>query len=92
VMTLLGDAELDEGSNHEAITLAGRLGLERLGVVVVDNRSSTHGWPGGIAARFEIEGWSSATVSGRDHDALEQAFAAAGAGRPHVVVAEVEQK
>ncbi len=92
VMALLGDAELDEGSNHEAIALAGRLGLERLGVVVVDNRSSTHGWPGGIAARFEIEGWSSATVSGRDHDALEQAFAAAGSGRPHVVVAEVEEK
>src|SRR6476661_1732136 len=34
VFCLIGDAELDEGSNHEAIALAGRLGLERLHVVV----------------------------------------------------------
>jgi transketolase len=90
VVCLLGDAELDEGSNHEAIALAGRLGLERLTAVVVDNRSSSHGWPGGIACRFTAEGWSARTVSGRDHGALEGAFAAVAPGRPHVVVAVVE--
>lgn len=30
VFCLVGDAEFDEGSNHEAIVLAGRLGLQRL--------------------------------------------------------------
>jgi hypothetical protein len=78
---LVGDAELDEGSNHEAIALAGRLGLDRLTVVVVDNGTASHGWPGGIVARFEIEGWVSATVDGRDHDALEAALAITHVGQ-----------
>jgi transketolase len=88
VVCLVGDAELDEGSNWEAVQLAGRLGLGRLTAVVVDNRSSTYHWAGGIAARFELEGWSAARVDGRDHDALERALGATGA-QPHVVVAEV---
>src|SRR6266851_6129234 len=91
VFCLVGDAELEEGSNHEAITYAGRFGLEGLTCVVVDNRSSSLGWPGGIASRFAIEGWSTATVDGRDHEALERAFAADRARRPHAVVAVVEQ-
>ena len=91
VVVLVGDAELDEGTNHEAVALAGRLGLERLTVVAIDNRSSTYGWPGGIAARFEMEGWASATVDGRDHDALAHAFTATHIGRPNVVVAVVEE-
>jgi transketolase len=91
VFCLVGDAELEEGSNHEAIAYAGRFGLERLTCVVVDNRSSSLGWPGGIASRFAIEGWSTATVDGRDHDALARAFGADHARRPHAVVAVVEQ-
>jgi transketolase len=89
VIVLVGDAELDEGSNHEAIALAGRLRLDRLTVVAVDNRSATYGWPGGIARRFEVEGWASATVDGRDHAALEAALAAEHSGQPDVVVAVV---
>ena len=58
--------------------LAGRLGLGRLTVVVVDNRSSTYHWPDGVGARFALEGWSAARVDGRDHDALERALAATG--------------
>ena len=92
VFCLLGDAELDEGSNHEAICLAGRLRLERLTAVVVDNRSSSLGWPGGIAARFLTEGWSAEVVNGRDHDAIGAGFRATGSGGPHVVVAQVETK
>ena len=89
VYCLVGDAELDEGSNWEAVQYAGRIRLARLTVVVVDNRSGTHGWPGGVERRFELEGWSSRRVDGHDHDALEAAFAAAPDDRPHVVVAEV---
>jgi transketolase len=89
VFVLLGDGELDEGSNHEAIAFAGRAGLEALHCVVVDNASATHGWPGGIQTRFTAEGWSTVRVSGRDHDALEAAFTAPHPGRPHAVVAVV---
>jgi transketolase len=94
VFVLLGDAELDEGSNHEAIAYAGAVGLDSLTAVVVDNQSATHGWPGGIASRFAVNGWAASTVDGRDHDALQRALGepAAGTNRPRVVVATVERK
>ena len=88
VFCLVGDAELEEGSNWEAVQLAGRLGLARLTAVVVDNDSSTYKWPGGVERRFELEGWSATRVDGRDHDVLEEALVAAN-GRPHCVVAEI---
>ncbi|MGW2486413.1 transketolase [Streptomyces sp. NPDC001606] len=92
VWTLIGDAELDEGSNHEAIAFAGPAALERLHTVVIDNSSASHALPGGIAARFEAAGWSAVNVDGRDHEALYAAFTAPHPGRPHVVVARVEPK
>ncbi|MEQ0564767.1 thiamine pyrophosphate-dependent enzyme [Amycolatopsis sp. NEAU-NG30] len=92
VVTLVGDAELDEGSNHEAIVVAARAGLENLTTVVIDNQSSTRGWPGGIARRFAVEGWETRTVPGRDHDALYDAFTTSHPGRPLAVVAVVEPK
>jgi transketolase len=92
VFVMAGDAELDEGSNHEAIAFAGATGLDSLHAVVIDNQSATHGWTGGIATRFDREGWSVMTVDGRDHDALEAAFTAAHPGQPHAVIAVVEPK
>ncbi|MFE2163406.1 transketolase [Streptomyces lydicus] len=92
VWVLIGDAELDEGSNHEALAYAGAAGLDRLHTVVIDNSSATHGWHGGIASRFEAAGWSAATVDGRDHEALYAAYGAPHPGRPHAVVARVEPK
>ncbi|RSN32909.1 transketolase [Amycolatopsis sp. WAC 04169] len=92
VVTLVGDAELDEGSNQEAIAVAGRIGMPQLTAVVVDNSSATHGWPGGIARRFEVEGWTTRTVDGRDHDALHDAFTTPHPDRPLAVVATVERK
>jgi len=92
VYCLVGDAELDEGSNWEAVQYAGRIGLGSLNVVVIDNHSSTYHWPGGIEERFVLEGWSAVRCDGRDHGSIEQAFAAATGERPHVVVADVEDK
>jgi transketolase len=99
VFVLLGDAELDEGSNHEAIAYAGATGLGGLVAIVVDNDSATHGWAGrsggrgsGIAERFTVNGWSASVVDGRDHDAIEGALNGGDGERPHVVVAVVEGK
>jgi len=99
VYVLVGDAELDEGSNSEAIVYAGAVGLPNLTVVAVDNRSSSYGWgPGGIEAHFAVSGWSSVRVSGRDHAALASAFRATSGflpgfrGGPQLVVAAVEGK
>src|SRR3954462_9068553 len=81
---LLGDAELDEGSNHEPIAYAAAIRLP-LTAIVIHNRSSTHGWPGGIINRFV--GWSASIVDGRDRDAIERALERRDQDRPHVVVA-----
>ncbi|MGW5875505.1 thiamine pyrophosphate-dependent enzyme [Nocardiopsis terrae] len=89
VVVLVGDGELDEGSNHEAIAAAGRLGADNLTVVVIDNASAEHGWPGGVGRRFEVEGWAVREVNGRDHDALDEAFTRTRDGRPLAVVARV---
>ena len=92
VVVLVGDAELDEGSNHEAMELAPALSLDRLTVVVVDNRSSSYGVPGRIGERFRTEGWHVVEVDGRDHAALTSAFRSEHPGRPLAVVAVVEDK
>ncbi|WP_093897002.1 transketolase [Streptomyces sp. Ncost-T10-10d] len=92
VWVLIGDAELDEGSNHEALAYAGPAGLEQLHTVVIDNASASYGRPGGIAARFEAAGWSVDSVDGRDHEALYAAFTAPHPGRPRAVVARVAPK
>jgi transketolase len=92
VVVLVGDAELDEGSNHEALELAAALALDALTVVVVDNRSSSYAVPGRIADRFAAEGWHTVSVDGRDHDALEKALSHRPVGQPNVVVAHVEEK
>jgi transketolase len=86
---LVGDGELDEGSNHEAIAYAGAVRLNSLTVIVLDNGSALHGWRGGIASRFTVNGWSASTVDGRDHDEIETALRLTG-NRPHAVVARVE--
>lgn len=92
VVVLVGDAELDEGSNAEAIAVGSALGLDRLAVVAIDNQSSTHDVRGRIAARFALEGWATAEVDGHDLDALEHALTADTGPRPSLVVALVEPK
>lgn len=88
IFVLLGDAELDEGSNHEAIAYAGAIGLDSLTAIVIDNSSATYAPPNGLGSLFTVHGWASSTVDGRDHDAIHNALLKPG---PHVVVARVEQ-
>ncbi|MGC5032455.1 transketolase [Micromonospora sp. DT229] len=90
VYVLLGDAELDEGSNHEAIAYAGAVGLANLTAIVVDNSSATYGWPGGVATRFTVNGWTASTVDGHDQEALYAALTGHHGHRPHLVVAVVD--
>ncbi|MEU7477238.1 thiamine pyrophosphate-dependent enzyme [Lentzea sp. NPDC042327] len=83
---LVGDGELDEGSNHEAIAVAARRGVGNLTAIVIDNESAWYGWPGGVQERFAVEGWAATTVDGRDHEAIFAALTARY-DRPNVVVA-----
>lgn len=84
---LLGDAELDEGTNHEAMAYAGATGLANITAIVLDNGSASHGWPGGIASRFTAQGWTATEVDGRDHDAIEAGLRGHDGTAPHAVIA-----
>jgi len=87
VFVLTGDAELNEGSNWEAIMHAGSAQLGNLTLIVVDNRSSSVRL-GDIASKLSPFGWDASTVDGRDHDALRVAYRRRS-GRPNAVVAVV---
>jgi transketolase len=87
VFVLVGDGELNEGSNWEAILHAGHACLSNLVLVVVDNGSSSVEL-GSIAGKLAAFGWRAVTVDGRDHDALEHALSRRAAV-PTAVVAEV---
>nr|WP_245175416.1 transketolase [Streptomyces bohaiensis] len=92
VWVMVGDAELDEGSNHEALEFAGASGLDSLHLVVVDNASATWGDAESRAARIAAAGWSLTRADGRDHADLRRACTLPHLGRPHAVLAQVEPK
>jgi transketolase len=90
VFCLAGDAELNEGSNWEAILLAPRLGLSNLTLVVVDNHSSSipmGPWEG----KFTSFGWYAHTVDGRDHEQLYSALSHRDPVRPAAVIADIQR-
>jgi len=79
---LVGDGCLMEGLSHEAISLAGVLGLSKLIVFWDDNRICIDG-PTALAvadnqlARFEACGWDAQVVDGEDPEAVANAIAMA---------------
>ena len=87
VVVLCGDAELNEGSNWEAITLAPELGLSNLTLLVIDNHSSSFE-PASWTDRLSSFAWTVREVDGHDREALERAFLAPSAA-PLAVVADV---
>jgi len=87
VFVLTGDAELNEGSNWEAIIHAGSARLSNLTLIVVDNRSSNVDL-GEIAAKLRAFAWDAVPVDGRDHDALRAGYTRRADG-PTAVVAVV---
>lgn len=88
VVVLCGDAELNEGTNWEAILLAPHLRLGNLTLLVIDNHSSSIPM-GPWEAKLGAFGWSTRVVGGHDRPALEEALRAREADRPTAVVADV---
>lgn len=87
VFVLCGDAELNEGTNWEAIMLAAHLQLD-LTLIVVDNQSSTismRPW----RQKLEAFGWAVRHAASTDHGALRRALAPTLIGNPLAVIAVV---
>ncbi|MCC6828721.1 MAG: transketolase [Novosphingobium sp.] len=88
---IAGDGCLMEGINHEAIGLAGHLGLGRLVVLWDDNRITIDGdtdlsTSEDIPARYRAAGWHTEDCDGHDPADITRAIEAAVAdGRPSLV-------
>lgn len=88
---IAGDGCLMEGINHEAIGLAGHLGLGNLIVLWDDNRITIDGATDlstseDIPARFRATGWHTESCDGHDFADISRAIEAAIAdGRPSLI-------
>lgn len=88
---IAGDGCLMEGINHEAIGLAGHLGLGRLIVLWDDNRITIDGRTDlstseDIPARYRATGWHTESCDGHDFADIRRAIDAAIAdGRPSLI-------
>jgi transketolase len=88
---IAGDGCLMEGLSHEAISLAGHLGLSRLIVLFDDNQISIDGSTSlscsdDQLARFRASGWSASRIDGHDPEAIAAAIEQArGNDRPSLI-------
>jgi transketolase len=93
---LAGDGCLMEGVSHEAISLAGRLKLNRLTVVWDDNNATIDGVvglseTGDQIARFKAAGWAVKAIDGHDHGQIRRALAwAVKQDRPTLIAAKTQ--
>ena len=95
VWCIVGDGCLEEGISHEAASLAGHLGLDRLVCIYDDNEITIDG-PTSMslnddtAMRFRSYGWNVVELGAKadDLDAIEAALrsAAAHEGKPSLVI------
>jgi len=92
---VLGDGEMQEGSNWEALMTAGNHRLSGLTAVIDRNRlqqgarvKATNDLEP-LADKLAAFGWEVVELDGHDHGALAEAFAAvpAGSGRPTAIIA-----
>jgi transketolase len=90
---VLGDGELQEGSNWEAAMAAGHRELASLTAIVDRNRlqqgarteATNRLEP--LADKWRAFGWEAIEVDGHDHAALLEVLGAASSGRPRCVIA-----
>ena len=92
VFVLMGDGELEEGQNWEAILYAAHHKIDNLIGIVdcngqqIDGSTAEVGGLGNLRAKFEAFGWHVISGDGNNFDALlpllDEAVAASGQGRP----------
>jgi transketolase len=96
VFVVVGDGELHEGANWEAIMFAAQHNLDNLHLIVDDNHICMLGYTqdivnhGDLAARLSVFGWDCHAVDGHDVVALQTSLLrmkATSAGKPKALIA-----
>lgn len=96
IYCLVGDGELDEGQNWEAIMLASKEKLNNLIVIVDRNNIQIDGSTeivmplGDVLAKFKEFGWNGEQIDGNNFEQINHAFynARNNKERPYVIVAK----
>jgi len=96
VFVLIGDGELQEGQNYEALLTAAKQRIGGLTVIVDHNKFQTDMTVaeitdlGDLEAKFRAFGWNVSRCNGHSFDAMDMAFAAVEEpkGRPRIVIAD----
>ena len=94
---VLGDGELQEGSNWEAAMAAGHRGLAGLTAIVDRNRfqqgaaTETTNRLEPLADKFRAFGWEAIDVDGHDVGALYKTLSVRGTDRPRILIARTNK-
>jgi transketolase len=96
VFVLIGDGELQEGQNYEALMTAVEQGVDGLTVIVDHNKFQTDMAVseitdlGDLEAKFSAFGWAVARCNGHDFAAIERAMATLdlAKGKPRILIAD----
>ena len=98
VWVVLGDSEMAEGSNYEALELGGFYGLNNIVAILDDNRLGQRGptmlqWHTEMyKQRAEAFGWHAIVVDGHDVEAIARAFEEAEESfKPVFIVAKTKK-
>lgn len=90
---ILGDGELDEGSNWEALLFAAHHKLDNLSIIIDNNNlqsittieDTLNLYP--LYDKFVAFGTNVTNVDGHDHEELKKTFYASNSGAPSVIIA-----
>ena len=93
VFVVLGDGELNEGSNWEAASLARRYGLDNLIAIVDNNSLQSDGFCNDIqgqelVAIWKAYGWYTVECDGHNIDELSSTLSCAHPNKPLVILAK----
>jgi transketolase len=95
IYCLVGDGEMDEGSNWEAILFAAQFKLNNLCLIIDYNKIQSLGNTNEVInleplhKKFEAFNWNPIEINGHDHTEIYEAFLSSGANQnePSVIIA-----
>ena len=93
---IVGDGEMDEGSNWEALLLASHLELDNLCLIIDYNKIQSLGATNEVLnlepfkSKLEAFNWNVIQINGHNHEAIRRAFIQAEAflGKPTAIIAD----
>ena len=89
IIVLVGDGELNEGSNWESMLLASHHRLNNLTCIIDYNHSTDRALSmDNIADKFNSFGWDTSVIDGHDSNQIYTAFIKRSSDKPYAIIAK----